>query len=385
MKKIFLISIPVVLILILLLFASQKAIPLFRPARNRTVVPVIANPPASQAISADPSVEKTTPQPTMLRPFEHQAMGIYSTAWVAGSQRMEELITFIKNAKMNAIVIDIKDDTGILSYPSAVPLAREIGAVSKRITNLQELVARLKQENIYPIARQVVFKDPLLAAKHLEIAVKSKTGGVWRDRKGMVWVDPNCEKVWKYNLDIAKEAIAMGFAEIQFDYVRFLSDGQISQAIYPYSKGDPKEDVIRNFLSYAKKEINALGAPLSADVFGLVLSFPHDNNIGQKLEKLAEGVDIICPMVYPSHYPKNSLGVAAPDLQPYEIIDRAMKDGLKRIAGTKVKFRPWLQDFNLGSKYGHEQIQAQIQALKDNGIDEYLMWNPSNRYDASKY
>jgi hypothetical protein len=382
MKKIYLISIPIVLILILLLSLSQKAIPLFRPA---PVTPVIANPSASQAASIDPLIEKPNPQPSMLRPFEHQAIGIYSTAWVAGSQRMEELIAFIKNAKMNTIVIDIKDDTGMLSYPSTVPLAREIGATSKRINNLQALIARLKQENIYPIARQVVFKDPLLAAKHLEIAVKSKTGGLWRDRKGMVWVDPNCETVWKYNLDIAKEAIAMGFAEIQFDYVRFLSDGQISQAIYPYSKGEAKEDVIRNFLIYAKKDLNTLGVPLSADVFGLILSFPHDNNIGQKLEKLAEGVDIICPMVYPSHYPQNSLGVATPDLQPYEIIDQAMKDGLKRLAGSKVKIRPWLQDFNLRSKYGRPQIQAQIQALKDNGINEYLMWNPSNRYDISKY
>jgi hypothetical protein len=382
-KKPIIISVAVAFIVILLLVASWKTIPLFKNLQSQTEKPVIA---AVNPLSTPSATTATIiPELKKMRPSTVKAIGIYSTAWIAGSKRMEELISFIKATKMNAVVIDIKDDTGMLSYPSAVPLAQEIGASSKRIANLKELVARLKQENIYPIARQVVFKDPLLASKHLEIAVKSKAGGVWRDRKGMIWVDPNCEKVWKYNLDIAKEVIAMGFSEIQFDYVRFLSDGKISQAIYPYSKGDAKEDVIRNFLLYAKKDINALGVPLSADIFGLVLSYPHDNNIGQKLEKLASAVDILCPMVYPSHYPKDSLNIATPDLHPYEIIDQAMKDGLKRIQTTKVKFRPWLQDFNLGSKYGRQQVQAEIKALKDNGINEYLIWNPGNHYDAAKY
>jgi hypothetical protein len=383
-KKPIIICIAVAILITLLSLTSWKTIPLFRTLQNQTVKSVIAAPTNPNATLPTP-ITTLTPKPEKLRLSEVKATGIYSTSWIAGSKRMEELISFIKATKMNAIVIDIKDDTGMLSYPSTVPLAQEIGATSKRIANLKELVARLKQENIYPIARQVVFKDPLLASKHCEIAVKSKAGGLWHDRKGMVWVDPNCEKVWKYNLDIAKEAIAMGFSEIQFDYVRFLSDGKISQAVYPYSKGAAMEDVIRNFLLYAKKDINALGVPLSADIFGLVLSYPHDNNIGQKLEKLASAVDILCPMVYPSHYPKDSLNIAAPDLHPYEIIDQAMKDGLKRIQKTKVKFRPWLQDFNLGSKYGRAQVQAQIKALKDNGITEYLMWNPGNHYDTNKY
>jgi hypothetical protein len=384
-KKTIIIAIALLFAAILLIFAGWKAIPLFQTLYKQPDQPIIASAQPKKTAPSPSATPVTAIQPNPDQPKEFNAIGIYSTAWVAGSKRMEELISFIKAAKMNAVVIDIKDDTGILSYHSNVPLAQEIGATSGRIPNLQELLTRLKQENIYPIARQVVFKDPLLASKHLEIAVKNKNGGIWRDRKGMIWVDPNCEKVWKYNLDIAKEAIAMGFSEIQFDYVRFLSDGKISQAVYPYAKGEVQEDVIRNFLLYAKKEINALGVPLSADIFGLVLSYPHDNNIGQKLEKLAIAVDILCPMVYPSHYPKNSLNIATPDLHPYEIIDRAMKDGLKRIQNTKVKFRPWLQDFNLGSPYGRQQIQAQIKALKDNGIHEYLIWNPKNRYDINKY
>jgi hypothetical protein len=391
-KKAIIISITVIFSIIILLTVSWKSISTFLTQQNQTKKPVLAaagsesiSPTATAAIATATATATATPEPIQPQAPTVTAVGIYCTSWIAGSKRIEELISFIKATKMNAIVIDIKDDTGMLSYQSSIPLAQEIGASSKRIPNLKNLVARLKQENIYPIARQVVFKDPLLAAKHSEIAVKSKAGGLWRDRKGMVWVDPNCEKVWKYNLDIAKEVIAIGFSEIQFDYVRFLSDGKISQAVYPYSKGEAKEDVIRNFLLYTKNEINALGVPLSADIFGLVLTYPHDNNIGQKLEKLAAAVDILCPMVYPSHYPKNSFNIAKPDLHPYEIINQAMQDGLSRIKNTNVKFRPWLQDFNLGSRYGREQIQAQIRALKDNGITEYLIWNPGNHYDRSKY
>ncbi len=312
--------------------------------------------------------------------------GIYSTSWVAGSKRIDTIIDFIKQTKINTIVIDVKDDTGIISFPSEVPLAREIGAGSKRIANLKELLTRLKQEKIYTIARIVVFKDPLLAQKHPEIAVQDKNGGLWRDRKGMTWVDPNNRMVWKYNLDIAKEAINLGFSEIQFDYVRFLSDGLLKNCIYPFSKGERKEDVIRNFLLYAKKDINAMGAPLSADIFGLVLSIQDDLNIGQKLEKIAEAVDYISPMVYPSHYPKGSFGYNEPNRYPYEIISKAMQDGTKRLNGSAAKFRPWLQDFDLGyPPYRSEQLAAQVKALEDNGIYDFLFWNPTNRYDLDRY
>jgi hypothetical protein len=312
--------------------------------------------------------------------------GIYSTAWVAGSKRIDSIITFIKQAKINTVVIDVKDDTGIISFPSEVPLAREIGAGSKRIANLKELLVRLKQEKIYTIARIVVFKDPLLATKHPEIAVQDKNGGLWRDRKGMIWVDPNNRTVWKYNLDVAKEAINLGFAEIQFDYVRFLSDGLLRNCVYPFSKGQKKEDVIRDFLLYAKKGINAMGVPLSADIFGLVLSVPDDLNIGQKLEKIAEAVDYISPMVYPSHYPKGSFGYKEPNQYPYEIVNKALQDGNKRLKGSTAKLRPWLQDFDLGfPPYRSEQLAAQIKALEDNGVYDFLFWNPSNKYDLQKY
>jgi hypothetical protein len=312
--------------------------------------------------------------------------GVYSTAWVAGTKRIDSIINFIKQTNMNTLVIDIKDDTGIISFPSQNQLAREIGAGSKRIPNLKELLARLKQERIYTIARIVVFKDPLLARKRPEIAVQDKNGGLWRDRKGMTWVDPNNRLVWKYNLDIAKEAVSMGFSEIQYDYVRFLSDGLLRNCIYPFSNGTPKEDVIRDFLLYAKKELNTMGVTLSADIFGLVLTVPDDLNIGQKLEKIASAVDYISPMVYPSHYPKGSFSFPEPNRHPYEVILKALQDGNKRIKESKAKFRPWIQDFDLGyPPYRREQLAAEIKALEDNGIHDFLFWNPGNHYDPAKY
>lgn len=316
-----------------------------------------------------------------------QVMGVYSTSWIAGSSHIEKIIDFIKATKVNTLVIDVKDDTGYISFPSEDPMAKEIGSGTRRVSNLRELVARLKQANIYTIARIVVFKDPLLAKAHPEIAVKDINGGLWHDRKGMTWVDPNNRTVWNYNIDIAKEAAALGFSEVQFDYVRFLSDGKIKNCVYPYSTGAAKEDVIHDFLATAKQELNARGVPISADIFGLVLSIPDDNNIGQKLEKIATAVDYISPMVYPSHYPQGTFGYADPNAHPYEIVTHAMQDGIERLKkiGAQSKLRPWLQDFNLGHPYGREQLAAQIKALQENGVNNWLFWNPSNKYDISKY
>ncbi|MGE5583909.1 MAG: putative glycoside hydrolase [Bacillota bacterium] len=344
----------------------------------------ILSPAVTATTTQKPADSTDLPSKTPLA-VPSRLVGAYSTSWVAGSKRMEQIIQFIKDSGINAVVIDLKDDTGTISYPSAVPLAKEIGAGSKRIANLKELVSRLRQEKIYAIARIVVFKDPLLARKHPEIAVLDKNGGLWRDRKGMIWVDPHNRQVWKYNLDIAKEAVNMGFSEVQFDYVRFLSDGKISNCVYPFSKGELKEDVISNFLSYAKKDLNTLGAPLSADIFGLALSVPDDLNIGQKLEKIANSVDYISPMIYPSHYPKGSFGFSDPDGHPYEVVAKALQDGNKRLKNCSAKLRPWIQDFSLGHSYGRQQMAEQIKALEDNGIHDFLLWNPSNRYELSKY
>lgn len=312
--------------------------------------------------------------------------GIYATGWIAGSSKwFPRLVQFIRATQVNSIVIDIKDDEGTLSYKSGVDMAKEVGADVAKIKDPRAVMEALSQNGIWPIARIVVFKDPFLARKKPELAVKSKSGGLWRDRKGMTWVDPNCRQIWKYNVAVAKEAVALGFQEIQFDYVRFTSDGPIAECVYPYGDGIPKEDVIRNFLAYARNELKPLGVEVSADIFGLVTSAEDDLGIGQRLEKVAENVDIVSPMVYPSHYAPGSFGLKNPDLHPYETVLRGLNDARKRLEKTGVVIRPWLQDFSLGNRYGREQVQAQIRAVHDAGLREWIFWNPSNKYDPSKY
>lgn len=360
----------------------------FKPSEKRAGVKQAAalrvERPQAQVIPAKAMIPETPAKPIWERP--QAVRGIYATGWMAGSSKwFPRLVKFVQDTQVNTMVIDVKDDEGTLSYRSQVLLAHSLGADEAKINNPEAMMRTLRENNIWPIARLVVFKDPFLARKRPELAVRSKAGGLWRDRNGMTWVDPNCREIWEYNIAIAKEAVAMGFQEIQFDYVRFTSDGKITDCVYPYSDGTKKEDVISAFLAFAQKQLKPLGVKVSADIFGLVTSARDDLGIGQQLEKVAQNVDIISPMVYPSHYARGSFGLTNPDLHPYETVYKGLTDARERLTGTQVLIRPWLQDFNLGNAYGREQIQAQIKAVHDAGLREWIFWNPSNHYDAGKY
>ncbi|HOJ76945.1 MAG TPA: putative glycoside hydrolase [Bacillota bacterium] len=315
--------------------------------------------------------------------------GVYATGWMAGSEKwFPRIVQFINETEVNSLVIDVKDDTGTLSYISQVPLVDEVKSRQRKINDPQKMFEILKENNIYPIARVVVFKDPFMAKAKPEWAVKDINGGLWKDRHGLNWVDPYNKQYWDYIIAICKEAIEMGFQEIQFDYVRFTSDGDVKRCIYPFNNGNAKEDVIMEFLQYARTELKAYDIPISADIFGLTTSADADLGIGQRFEKIAANVDIVCPMVYPSHYIPGNFGLKNPNLAPYETVFRSVGDAMKRLeetGNTNTTIRPWLQDFSLGSRYGREQIQAQIKALNDLGIKEWLFWNPSCRYDTGKY
>lgn len=313
--------------------------------------------------------------------------GIYLTSWMTGSSAFRErLVPFIQKTEINAVVIDVKDDDGRLSYRSKVPMVTEIGSDMEKF-NPTQVIKKLKEDNVYLIARIVTFKDPFLAKHKTEWAVRNRYGGLWQDRKGLYWVDPYNRQVWEYNVAIAKEAAQLGFDEIQFDYVRFTSDGVIRNCVYPKQDERVKADVIGDFLKYASSELHPLGVRVSADVFGLVCSMKDDMNIGQVLEKIAPNVDIICPMVYPSHYYRGSYNIADPDSKPYETVLRSLKDAKQRLEAQKINtiIRPWLQDFTLRSRYDREQLQAQKQAVKDAGLQEWIFWNPRNNYQLSKY
>ncbi len=307
--------------------------------------------------------------------------GIYLSAWAAGSQKLlDAQLALADRTEVNSMVIDVKDATGYVSYDSKVALAGELKLEEKRIKDIDGLMATLREHHIIPIARIVCFNDPLLAERRPEWAVRSKNGGNWKDKKGSSYTNPYDRRVWDYLVDLGEEAADRGFREIQFDYVRFPSDGKISDAVYPGATSS-KEDAIADFLAYARDRLEKKGVWVSADVFGLTVHVKDDLGIGQRIEKLSRNVDIVSPMIYPSHYYSGSYNIKSPNSHPYEVIVNAMKDSEVRLAGSGAIVRPWLQDFSLGGvTYGVEQVRAQIKAVEEAGVKEWLLWDPSVKY-----
>ena len=256
----------------------------------------------------------------------------------------------------------------------------------------------LREEQIYPIARIVVAKDKLVSKVRPEWFFQDKNGGVWKGKGSTPWADLRNREYWEYLLEIAVEAVEMGFREIQFDYVRWPSggDGKISNingglpGANMTSEGPyPRSEIIAEFLAYARERLHPYGVEVSADTFGIMGTARNEQAVGQHLETLlASGIDIICPMIYPSHYAAGSYGLADPNRSPYEVAYQSALDHLKRMEamGAETILRPWLQDFSQGGvHYGVEQITAQLQAMADLGIKEYLFWNAANVYTEAAY
>ena len=345
--------------------------------------------PEADSLIADPADgTSTAPERTFfLFPRPEHVRGIYVNSWSAGSRRrMAALIDLARRTEVNTFVIDIKDATGYVSHPSAVPLAREIGATGDlRIPSLPWLLGKLEEAGIYPIARIVIVKDPVLAAARPELAVQDTAGGAWADNTGTVWLNPFNREVWDYHIDLAREVAAMGIPEIQWDYVRFpdAPASVLARAHYPGREERSRTDAIRAFLAYSRAALSELGAEVTADVFGVTTSAARDVGIGQVWESFIDVVDAALPMVYPSHYWKGSFGYEEPNSYPYEIVRNALEDAVERSAALKDAgaTRPWLQDFTLGSpRYEAPEVRAQIQAAYDAGIDEWVLWNPGSRY-----
>lgn len=315
---------------------------------------------------------------------------IYMTAWTASAPIYREKIwNTINNTDINAIVIDIKDDSGHISINLSDPVIKEYGAVKPKIHDIEELIKTLHEKNIYIIGRVQVFQDPYLAIKNPDWAVKTKNGqAVWKDRKGISWLDANNENVWDYVSRIAEGAYNLGFDEINFDYVRFPSDGNMQDISFPASEGLVRKDVMKKFYSYLDTRLRPQGIVISADLFGMTTNNSDDLGIGQILTDALPHFDYIAPMIYPSHYPQNFHGYTNPAANPYEIITIAMKGGIEKaesIGEPKEKLRPWIQDFNLGAKYTSEMVRAQLTALYDLDIYSFMSWDPSNTYTNTAY
>lgn len=320
-------------------------------------------------------------------PHPDHVRGLYVNAWAAGSRtRLAGLLEIAARTEINTFVIDIKDATGYISHATELAAAHEIGATEEiRIRDLPGVLDRLEQAGIYPIARIVVVKDPLLSAARPELAVQDTAGGVWVDSKGIVWLNPYSTEVWQYHVALAREVALLGFPEIQWDYVRF-PDAPASdhaRSTYPGADGQSKPDAIRAFLQYTRDELADLDVEVTADVFGITTTASRDVGVGQVWESFIDVVDVALPMVYPSHYQPGSSGFDSPNAHPYEIVRRALGDALRRSAlvdGAGMT-RPWLQDFSLGEpKYGAPEVRAQIQAAYDAGVEQWILWNPGSSY-----
>lgn len=306
---------------------------------------------------------------------------IYMTSCIGASKELRgKLLDMIHDTEANALVLDIKDYSGKIS----IPLSDKIKNWEKNncfIKDAPEFIKELHKNNIYVIGRLTVFQDPYYAKLFPELAVKKKSdGSVWKDRKGLSFIDVSAKPYWEHIVAIGKESYEMGFDELNFDYIRFPSDGNMEDIAYPWTGKVEKKEALRQFFGFLYKSFRGTGAVTSADLFGMTTTNKDDLNIGQYLEFALPYFDYIAPMVYPSHYPANWNGYSEPEAKPYEVIKYSMDKAVYRASTTPLKIRPWLQDFGLRVKYDEKMVRAQIQAVYDSGLNSWMLWSPSNRY-----
>ncbi len=321
--------------------------------------------------------------------------GLYVSAHsVALKGRLDELIELAKKNNINAFVIDIKGDYGELTFPMSDEINKYTKSANKNpiIKEIEPMIKKLKDNGIYTIARIVSFKDTIYAKENPDKIIVYKDGGkAFTNSDGLVWVSAYDKNLWEYNVTVAKEAAKVGFNEIQFDYVRFpASNGGKLDKVLNYRNTDnmTKAEAIQKYLNYAKKELSPYNVYISADIYGQVGSSSDDMSLGQFWEAVSSEVDYVSPMMYPSHYGKGVYGLAVPDANPYKTIYHSTKDSINRnnnISSPAI-IRPWIQAFTATwvkghINYGPNEVKEQIKAMKDLGVDEYILWSATNRYE----
>ena len=358
-----------------------------------------------------PEEEELQPEDIIDRP---KVKGIFVTGPMAGTANMENLITLVDETELNAIVLDVKNDEGRITYDMQIPAVQEIGAGIRYIQDMESLIAKCKEKDIYLIARIVTFKDPFLAEAKPQWCIHNADGSIFRDKDGLAWINPYDHEVWEYLLDIAQEALRMGFDEVQFDYIRFSTDSGMKDVDFGQEAEEKdREEIITEFVKYASERVHEAGGAISADVYGMVIDSRTDQQIvGQNYIEMSRYLDYISPMVYPSHYGPYNYNIPVPDAEPYRLVLTALQSSRKVLAGISeetvsgnmepeytaeqiaslspsegisVQVRPWLQDFTATwvqghISYGPEEIRAQIQAVYDAGYEEWILWNAANRY-----
>ena len=291
-----------------------------------------------------------------------------------------KLDEYLSLSGLNTIQLDVKDENGEIGFvPSAVPLARRIGA-AKPYYKPRAVAKQIHAKGMYLIGRVVVMEDPVLSSKRPDLAIHNANGGRWTNHAGLGWSNPYDQRVWEYNVDIAEAAARVGFDEIQFDYVRFPSDGDMSAVVYPGKTSTPPGWVIAQFVQYASKRLKPLGVKVSADVFGLAAT--RDLGIGQIPKRIGRYLDAIYPMVYPSHFGPGEYNLDDPNGNPGGTVAYALRDFNRQLAGIEgVRIVPWLQDFSwAGRTYGLAEIQDQIDSARRAKAGGYLLWNAAGIY-----
>lgn len=370
-----------------------------------------------------PSQPEELPGVTHLKTPE-PLYGIYMSQCVVGTPSFrDKFVSFLDQTELNAVVIDIKDYTGKISFDTDNP--KLVDAVSDQCgaTDMKEFIELLHEKNVYVIGRITVFQDPRYTALHPEESVQSKSrpGEPWEDFKGLSFVSVSSKNFWDFIVALSKESYAIGFDELNYDYIRWPSDGPMSDVLYP---GTNRAEEVEKFWKYLYEQVKPTGAAMSADLFGMTTTNVDDLNIGQQLERALPYFDHVMPMVYPSHYPKSFLGLGNPNSDPYKVVNYSMSAAVRRtvatstsvktLSGTEImntvivppqgdvgtttkqvpsgmytkdvysqlKLRPWLQDFDYGKEYLPADIEAQIKATEDAGLTSWVFWDPANRYDS---
>ena len=355
-----------------------------------------------------PASPHTEERPTATHSAAPSAVkGIYMSQCVAGTPSFRDsLASLIKDTELNSVIIDIKDYTGKIAFATDNPALKNSVSDACGARDMREFIERLHDEDIYVIGRITVFQDPFYTKNHPEQSVQSKSrpGEPWKDYKGLSFVSVMSQPFWKYIVALSKESYALGFDELNYDYVRWPSDGPMSDIVYPSGH---RAEALERFFEYLASEVKPTGAVLSVDLFGMTTTNFDDLNIGQVLERALPYFDYVAPMVYPSHYPKSFLGLGNPNSDPYKVVNYSMSEAVKRASATTttvdalthtllststkpflysktayspLKLRPWLQDFDYGKDYLPADIEAQIKATYDAGLTSWMFWDPGNKY-----
>ena len=342
----------------------------FLTERDAQVASPDSGPAVTTAAAAAPK-----PEP---RPYPDEIRGVHVTMALASIPgKIDEYLSLTKHG-LNTLELDIKDENGEVGFRKPrVPLAHEVGA-AKDYYNPVKVAEKAHAAGVYLIGRIVTFEDPVLSQNAPRYAIRTTSGGVWTTAAGLGWVNQYDKRVWDYNIALGKAAAEAGFDEIQFDYVRFPTDGDLSSAVFHHKTDQSKTEVITSFAKYAGEQLKPLGVRVSADVFGLTAT--RNMGIGQRPKKLGEYLDTIYPMVYPSHFGPGEYNLPDPNAQPGRTVGLALRDFDRQLTGLDTRLVPWLQDFSLGRTYTLADVQDQIEAARDAGAEGFLLWNAAGLY-----